>query len=405
MNSSKLRNLILIAIAELLGMSVWFSASAVIPQLTIEWGISEVQKSWLTMSVQIGFVVGALISATLNLSDKIKSYRLFFYSGILGGLFNLLIPVFNSGIEVTIVLRFLTGVTLAGIYPPAMKFITTWCKEDRGLWIGILVGSTTMGSALPHLINAFPIFGEMGMPPWQDVLYFTSINSFVAAVLVLITLKEGPFSTKAPPFNLKFAIDALKYKPVRLANFGYLGHMWELYAMWAWVPILIIESFEQNGYSVFAARVIGFSSLAIGAAGSIIAGKLADKFGRTKLTSLSLLISGACCLIVGFFFNSPILLSIVCLIWGFAVVADSAQFSAAVSELADQRYVGSALTIQTSLGFLLTLITLQLIPVLKELYGWQFIFSILVIGPVFGISSMLSLRNLPEAEKMASGNR
>jgi len=393
--SGRWRALVLLSLAELLGMSLWFSASAVVPALRVEWNLSDASVGWLTIAVQLGFVCGTLLSAFMNFADVFSVRYLFAISAIAGALTNAAFGAYAHDAHTAIALRFLTGMFLAGVYPPGMKIMATWFARSRGMALGVLVGALTLGKASPYLVNG------LGSANWRHNIFFISLLAIAGGLIVLLFVRDGPHALPAAKFDWKQALAVFSNRGVRLASFGYFGHMWELYAMWVWIPVMIRASLAVSQASPIAAEVASFLVIGCGAVGCVVAGLIADRVGRTVVTSWAMGISGSCCLLIGFLFGgNPVLLLLVAAIWGATVVADSAQFSACVTELGDPRYVGTALTMQTCVGFLLTTISIELIPYFVRAVGWQYAFAILAPGPLLGVAAMLRLRGLPEAAKI-----
>jgi MFS family permease len=392
------RALALLAVALTLGMTTWFSASAVIPALRSTWNLADASAAWLTIAVQLGFVAGAILSSLFNLADLV-SLRKVILSGAAGAALANALLLVAEGPALAIPLRFATGFFLAGVYPPAFKLMATWTREARGTALGVLAGAISVGSATPHLVNA------LGGLDWRVVVVVTSGLTFAGGAIAFALVREGPFPFAQAIFDPGQIGKVLGNRGVRLASLGYFGHMWELFAMWAWFVAFFAAQLEASGSrSTSAAPLATFAVIAIGGVGCWLGGILGDRWGRTRITSLMMLLSATCALLIGLLFQGPpwIILA-VGLVWGFTVIADSAQFSTMVTELADQAYVGTALTLQLALGFTLTVATIWLIPELEKAFTWRWAFAFLVPGPLLGAIAMLRLRSLPEASQIAQG--
>ena len=394
--------LALISICLIGALGTWFSATVILPELTLRTQLGESQQVWLTNAVQLGFVLGAVLIAFFNISDSMSLTVLIALSCTLAALANLLLLWTDTPFGM-ITLRLMTGAALSGVYPPVVKLIATWFQKGRGIAMGIIIGALTVGSAMPHLFRA--IAAEAN---WMFVIWASSLTTFLAGLIFLFFMSEGPFAFARTRFDPLQIIQVLRSKPLTLVNIGYVGHMWELYAMWAW--ILTFARFSEQSFEVFpfgTPEYFSFFIISVGAIGCVIAGRLSDVYGRCYTTAILMLVSGVCAFSIGFLVDiSPLLFTAVALLWGMTIVADSGQFSTAVTELSEPHLVGTALTFQMALGFGVTVIAVWLVPIAAQWLGsfrWAFLF--LVPGPFIGAIAMLSLRQRPEAEKLALGKR
>jgi MFS family permease len=342
--------------------------------------------------VQIGFVAGTALAALLNLADLVPARRYFAVSAVAAAGANAALLIAAGPLSAALS-RFMTGFFLAGVYPPAMKMAATWFRSGRGLAIGTVVGALTVGKAMPYLI------GALGTLDYRFVIITTSLGALAAAALIAGAYRDGPFPFPSRPFSFGLVGTIIRHRETRLAIGGYLGHMWELYAMWALVALFFRDVFLAGDLDAIPAAgfagLVAFAAIATGGPGSVIAGAWADRFGRERVTIWAMGVSGLCSLAIGWLSAAPLPLLIgLALVWGFAIVADSAQFSAVVTEVAPPHAVGTALTIQTSLGFALTAVSIWLAAEVSARVGWGPAFSMLAIGPALGIVSMTRLERI-----------
>jgi MFS family permease len=390
--SSTRRVLLLLSIAELLAMSLWFTGTAVLPQVTKLWQSGLGLGSWLTIAVQIGFSLGAIFFALFNIPDIFNPIRVLFVSALLAAASNAAFAFVAQDPVPAMLFRGATGFFLAGVYPVGMKIIAGWFQRGRGLALGIMIGALTVGSAVPHAVNS------LGGISWRNVVLLGSVQAVVGAFIVLFGVHEGPYAMPQSRFDPSQMLEILRNRRLRLANLGYLGHMWELYSMWGWIAVIFAASagWPRSKYETYAALAIG-----IGAIGCVWAGAASDRLQdqsaeervsqRAWVTIIAMIISSICCLVAALVFHHPMLLVGLSLIWGIAVIADSAQFSTIISEVSDKSYVGTALTCQVALGFLLTAFAIRSMASIAACVGWQWAMATMAVGPLLGIWAMSGL--------------
>jgi MFS family permease len=388
--ASKLVSITLLVLAEMAGMSLWFASAAVLPDMAREGAIAAGRQALLSSGVQAGFVVGALVVSISGIADRLDPRRVFAASAVIAALANAAILVLPLGGDGAIAARVLTGALLAGVYPVGMKIAVGWGTTDRGLLVGLLVGALTFGSAGAYLAAYF------GGADWRVAVSATSVIAAAGGLLALLA-GLGPHHARAPRFEPGAVFLAWTDRRIRSAYLGYLGHMWELYAMWAWVGAAAAVSYAATMEVAAAeslAKLTAFLAIGLGAFACVPAGWFADRIGKAEVTIIALGASGLSALLTAASFGGPAWITLVLVvIWGIAVIPDSAQFSAIVADAAPPHLAGSLLTFQTALGFTLTIATVQVTPIAAAAFGWPAVLAALAIGPAAGIVAMLPLRS------------
>jgi len=377
----------IIIFSQFSGTSLWFSGNAIVSDLQQNWGLPANSVGYVTSAVQFGFIVGTLIFSYLALADRFSPSKLFFICSVIAATTNAALLVAPEGMTSLLVLRFLTGFFLAGIYPVGMKIAASWYEQGLGRALGYLVGALVLGTAFPHLIKSLGV-----AIPWQQVIAAVSIVAIFGGILLRMLVPDGPFLPKGSPFNTRVLPVIFRSKKFRASALGYFGHMWELYTLWAFIPLFLLAYTTQSNQSVNIS-FWSFITIAVGFIGCAVGGLMSEKLGSARVASTQLLISGACCILSPFFFLAewPIFI-IFMLIWGVTVIGDSPQLSALTAQNAPREYVGSALAIVNSMGFLITVLSIGLTSWLLPVIGVQYIFWLLIPGPVLGLLALQPIR-------------
>jgi MFS family permease len=361
------------------------------PALRAAWALSDAQSAWLTIAVQLGFITGTFLYAVLNVADVFNARRVFLASAVLGALFNAGFAWLSGGLAGAVAFRFLTGITLAGVYPVGMKIVASWFRTDLGWRLGVLVGALVLGTASPYLIQALGAGAD-----WRLLATTGSLSALAGGALIVAAVPDGPYLTARAPFDVRAAGRVFSREAFRYTAFGYFGHMWELYALWSLVAFFLRDRFAgADARWAAAIPLIVFATVGVGAAGCVVGGWTSRRMGEGRVALVSLVASGALCLLSGFAqaLPPPALIAYL-IVWGFFVVSDSPQFSALAARYCPPEYTATALTVQNGVGFAVTVVSIQLLPWIAARVGWRWAFVALAVGPLVGAHYMRKLNSI-----------
>ncbi len=375
------RILPVIILSQFLGTSLWFASNAVLPELQRSLGLAGDIVGPSTSAVQFGFILGTFLFAVLSIPDRVSPRGLFAVCCFIGALCTLALIVTPGGLPGLLGLRFVTGLALAGIYPVGMKIAAGWYKAGLGSALGMLVGALVLGTSFPHLLRS-----TGGNISWQTVLLTVSGGAVAGGVLMALLVGDGPYASRASKFEIDSLRSVFHSRELRSAAFGYFGHMWELYAFYAFLPFMLTAYRSVSGSGDLNVSFWSFAVIAAGTAGCVAGGFASRRRGSARVAWVQLLASGVCCILSPLVFHlSEGLYLPVMVIWGIVIVGDSPQFSALTAAYAPPQLVGSALTIVTSIGFAITIVSIQMLSYLSHLVSPEYLFAFLAPGPVAGL--------------------